>query len=343
MTTDRRYLSLGLALLLGAFVWCAHAASADYEAEVPVASRDAAAEASGLREALRIVLVRLTGDAQPEKAHGTAGLLDSAKKYVARYQFKEAGEPGQGSALWAAFDRTMLDGALRAAGVRLWTGERPNVLIWLATENGGVRTLVGDDGSNDYLPALRTRARDRGIPLLIPLLDLEDESQVGAQAVFDRANETILSGSQRYGTDTILAGALSVPQPGQWQVQWQLFLKGQADGWATQGSDLKTVLQQGLDGAVDRIVASRPSKKPATVNASTVLTVEGIASYQQYLQVLQYLRSLDRVKSVTVAGMDPAATVFTLSIATEAATLEQTIAQGGLLTPVSAGRFRLAQ
>lgn len=342
MTTDRRYLSLCLALLLGVFGVRTHAASSDYEAEIPLATRDAAAEEAGLRAALRVVLMRLTGDAQPEKARGTAALLESAKQYVARYQFKEAGEPGQGSVLWAAFDRSMLDSALRAAGVRVWTGERPNVLIWLAADNAGSRTLVGDDG-DDYIPPLRARAKDRGISLLIPLLDLEDEAQIGAQAVFDRANEKILSGSQRYGTETILAAALSAPQPGQWQAQWQLFLKGQPDGWSTQGSDLTTVLQQGLDGAVDRIVANRPSKKPATVNTSTVLTVEGIASYEQYQRVLQYLRSLDRVKSVTVAGMDPAATAFTLSIATDTAALEQTLAQGGVLTPVSGGRFRVAQ
>jgi len=62
--------------------------------------------------------------------------------------------------------------------VPIWGKQRPSTLVWLVVEDEGGRRLIGTDEESEYLSVLKERASVRGIPMLIPLLDLEDNARL---------------------------------------------------------------------------------------------------------------------------------------------------------------------
>lgn len=86
-----------------------------YEARVPVADQSAALREPALREALRDVVSRVSGDTALYQA---AGLIDQAPQLVQRYGYER--EPDGSIALVAAFDGRAVDSRLKALGLPVW-------------------------------------------------------------------------------------------------------------------------------------------------------------------------------------------------------------------------------
>jgi hypothetical protein len=319
-----------------------------YEAEVPVTSRDTTAEAAALEAALRTVLIRVAGDPAPERSRSLAPVFKAAQNYVRQFGFKEAREGGQAPlTFWAQFDSLALDSALREAGVRVWGRERPTLLVWLAVSEPGGPRLIGTDNPSAYSEALRAQAATRGVPLLLPLLDLEDETQLSAQDVVAGSIDKIESGSSRYGAEAVLSGSLINAEGGRWTARWSLIKKGQAQHWMTQGDTPQAALGAGIDRAAELLAtayASGASSPTADGTPETLeLSVEGISRFDQYAQVQMYLKSLDQVTAVTIKQADAERVLFSVTSRGGAAAVTEAIALGRTLAAVAPerGSYRL--
>ncbi|MCE6983853.1 DUF2066 domain-containing protein, partial [Pseudomonas frederiksbergensis] len=63
--------------------------------------------------------------------------------------------------------------ALRQAGLALWGNNRPSILGWWLNDSAEGSSLVGD-GQGSAEP-LRRAAQHRGLPLRLPLADLQEQ------------------------------------------------------------------------------------------------------------------------------------------------------------------------
>jgi len=157
-----------------------------YEAEVPVIDQAAATREKGVATALRVVLVKVTGDRNVASRSAIVPLLEEAQRYVQQYRYRAVSPttadgsvlPEESLELWVRFDAGTLDKRLRDLGVPIWGKQRPSTLVWLVVEDEGGRRLIGTDEESEYLSVLKERASVRGIPMLIPLLDLEDNARL---------------------------------------------------------------------------------------------------------------------------------------------------------------------
>lgn len=86
-----------------------------YEARVPVADQSAPVRENALREALRSVVARVSGDTALYQA---ATLIDQAPQLVQRYGYER--EPDGSLALVAGFDGRAVDNRLKALGLPVW-------------------------------------------------------------------------------------------------------------------------------------------------------------------------------------------------------------------------------
>src|SRR5690606_41001353 len=110
--------------------------------------------------------------------------------------------------LWAQFDGVSLSRALRQAGLPDWGTERPDVLVWLAVDDGGDRYLVSESGGQHIAPLVRQAARRRGLPVTLPLLDVEDQRALLFSDVWGGFFGRVETASQRYQPQVILTGKL---------------------------------------------------------------------------------------------------------------------------------------
>ena len=130
-----------------------------YEAEIPTTGGEPAAKTEAMEMALRVVLVKLTGDRNAAQRKGVAGLFKEPQVYIQQYGFSTSeaghGNAGGGRVLAVKFDAKALSGALRRAGLNLWGRERPLVLVGVSVGSGEKRVMVSRDDASGYTQAIR--------------------------------------------------------------------------------------------------------------------------------------------------------------------------------------------
>lgn len=241
-------LRVRLLLLLALWPTLAPAQIEDlHRVSVPVAGQAPEDRAEAFRDALERVAVRLTGRQDAVDAVAGAGLAERAERFVQEYRYRTEETESQ---LVVRFDGTALRDALVREGVAVWQRDRPPVLVWLALDGPDGRYLVGDE-SPQARDALRESMAELGVPVLFPLLDLEDQRRISISDVTGGFGDPIRQASERYGAAVVLAG--SVRADGNLRrARWMLDVDGQAENW----NDLAPGSEELFDGMA-REVASR--------------------------------------------------------------------------------------
>lgn len=313
-----------------------------YEGEVSVIDQEQANRDAAVKSAMRIVLVKLTGDRHAAARTALAPLIGEAEKYLLQYRYMEmpssqpetAVESGNVMQLWVRFDETALNNALRDLGVPVWGKERPSVLVWLAVEDEGGRQLVSLDEKPEYVAMLEQKAKSRGIVLIFPLLDLEDTSILNTSDVWGGFQRPILEASKRYHADTILAGKLVSPVPGIWEGQWTAYTGDKTNNWSAEGILPDVVLDEGIDGVVDMLASLFTESLTLAETSGVELEVNNILTVEQYARVLDYLNSLSSVTDVQVKRAAAGKMIFSLTAHGGEVAVKQAIALGRTLEPL---------
>ena len=277
-----------------------------YEAEVTWSDQGGAERAHAFSQALRQVLVKVTGLRRFADTAQIESLVENAQGLLQQYQLRTAavrlGETSvQEPRLWARFDREAVDRLVREAGLPVWGSPRPPVLVWAATETDGSLLMVGSEGSDAIAEVLRRGAASRGVSLVLPLLDLEDRALVGPPELWVEAEERIRAASERYQPGSILIGWIE--RDVVWSARWSLLLSGTAQRWKTEGDVFDLVVDEGVQEAIDALAAHYMSNVPETKGAAIVVSVSGVHDFAGYARTMRYLESLDAVESVDVLAV----------------------------------------
>ena len=160
-----------------------------YDVEVTAKSQAQADQRLAARSALREMLTRMTGLRNVPLSQPIVRALDSPEMYYVGYRFIQVRDDGE-QRLQVNFEPESIQELVSEASLPIWSADRPRVLAWLAVrEDGRIRVL---DSNSDHPLAisLRQRSRQRGVPLRLPLMDLEDRelispvSRVGRVRIF---------------------------------------------------------------------------------------------------------------------------------------------------------------
>lgn len=176
-----------------------------------------------LARALDSLSIRLTGKADAPQAPALAELRAAPEKVISQFGFE-----ADGSALVVEFDPASSERALRQAGLALWGNNRPLILAWWLEQDVAGSTLIGD--GQGAAEALRRAAQHRGLPLRLPLADLDEQLAATSEALASAELDGLAGVSERYAADVMLT-VLSAEQDGKWQAQWRIrFLDKTAQG-----------------------------------------------------------------------------------------------------------------
>lgn len=279
------------------------------------------------------LLTRVTGRREAASAPELAHLVGNASDYVNTW-----GTLGGGRVI-VGFNATAVGRELESANWPVWGAERPETLLWVAVDFGdGQRALMGETPATaewttelarfmlDLREDLDAVARERGLPITYPLLDLQDLSAISFAEVWGGFDGLVAAASERYGADAVLVGRIAVSELGP-DVRWNLIEDGRAR--AVLGTDIRG----GLDWLADQYAAEYSIAGGAR---SALLTVLDVSTFDDYARVMTHLESLSALQSVDVEGVDGSTLRVRIAARGDDSVVERLLTLGGVLAPAGA-------
>ena len=169
-----------------------------YYAEVPVESRSQGDRNQAIINGFKLMLVKVTGNRNMANQKMFSSVFKNTSRYVQQYRYKvrektimiedDAGASVETlvdkSYLQVFFDKPAVDRMLRSKGLAVWGKSRPQVLAWVGLDDQVKRRFLMSDDNDRILSELARLANNRGIPFVLPLMDLEDQSAVSETTTF---------------------------------------------------------------------------------------------------------------------------------------------------------------
>lgn len=284
-----------------------------YQAEVLSESQSDAQRRIDASEGLSQVLMRVSGRSDILQNPVIVAALKTPEQYYSEFSYArvEAGndeaaalpQPGLDplpaetprQVMRIRFAPSLIAKILREADLPVWGSNRPSVLSWMAIDDESGRQVLGEANPSLFAKTLNQAARARGVPLLLPLWDLEDSRGVSSSEIWGRFLGRIEAASKRYSPDKILVFRAESEFSNQWRGDWSLGEGGQWRSGTVYGES-----QAQLATALVGVLASVLSEQYAVTSTRSEvrLTVEGITEIQDYAEVSRYLEGLTQVMSV---------------------------------------------
>ena len=333
----------------------AHAVTVDdlHLATVEVADKSEEERSWAFREGLGRVLVKMAGSAAVLDRDGIDRLLESPDGFVQRYRYDPIGNSegevsageGEGAGreddaddeaesrfrLVVSYTGSRIEQRLEELEVVVWGEERPEVLVWLAIDDGRERHILNVNDDSGAYEALMEAARRRALPVLLPLMDTRDRERVDYVDISGGFLDTLESASGRYRGDILLVGHLR-RGGGEWRGDWTLIGAGERRAWGGTAEGVGAAVTIGVDGATDRLAAMLAGQGGERTRLSA--RIEGVATLDDYARVKEYIEGLVRIRSFALRGILPGELVFNLEVRGGVGEFERAVALGDVLEKV---------
>jgi hypothetical protein len=326
--------SRSLALVLAALLCAGTALAATfpnlYRVTVPPDAAASDQRAAAEKAAFARLLVRITGNRGAATDPQLLPLIGDARSYESSYGLDRQGRPQVG------FFPARVDQALTTLNYPVCGAERPLTLVWIAADDGagGRGMLSANELATGLTPAtvelltmIRTEltavSDERGLPLALPLLDLEDLNAVTFTDVWGGFDDRIGLASARYRADAVLIGRVRPGVIGH-DVEWLLLRDGVRQSLPGTG------LRDGIDSVADLFATELCTVGGASLTRLTVLDVVTSADYGR---VLSYLETLSVLQSVDVDSIEGGVLSLRVAARGDARVIERVLALGGVLSP----------
>jgi hypothetical protein len=331
---------LFITLILLSLSSAGHAAAVKnlYQAAAPVSSRDAQERARMTPQLLRQVMLKVVGNQSLLDAAPLEPVLQNAEQYLQQYEYQRTNiaaadltRPDQLS-LKLSFDPAAVNAAISDLQLPLWGKVRPDVLVWAVVEKDQQQRLLGlETAGQGVFKPLAQAADARGLPILMPLMDLQDQSALSVEDIRQLNQAAINQASARYGADIVLIARLTLANTGEAQIEWQASGKNLAHQWQSQGS-LQQALQSGMGQLADKMALKY---SPLADNSSPAqrlkLQISNVLDYADFNRLMSYLRQLDLITDIRVENLGSQQLDLDIAFRGSETILQRTLTVGNLL------------
>tara|TARA_B100000446_G_scaffold69048_2_gene65564 strand:- start:20089 stop:21381 length:1293 start_codon:yes stop_codon:yes gene_type:complete len=282
-----------------------------YQQSELVTGQSQAERKQAAQSALEKVLVRVSGRDFVLQENGVQTALKRAERFIEAYRYESTDETVQQEGLAVAasrlifnFSRAGVEQLLRDQQAPLWPSNRPSVLVWLVKDdlNQG-RELVSLQDGSPLAKAAAELSQLRGIPLVMPMLDLEDRLQINPNQIWGLDQAAIIEASARYNADVLLVGRYSQTSSGQWLSAWTLLHKQHQQVFDSEATDEPMLVTQGLNDATDFLASIYSIGSFGGATDSVIVQVEQVNGFRDYVKAINYLDSLEVVRHVNLAAL----------------------------------------
>ncbi|MGK0249089.1 MAG: hypothetical protein ACI910_001824, partial [Oleispira sp.] len=170
--------------------------------------------------------------------------------------------------------------------------------------NSGGRLLISEQ-SLEWQTRLGRAFSERGLPILWPINDLEDQSALPLNQLWWLISDAIAEASVRYQVDAVLAGKLNQSAEGIWQYEGILMQGDQNLSILTEGdSPLAALINVSTE--VGKFFADQFAiqSDPMNGRSGIRIRVKKVKDFSDYSKVLAYFESISGVRLVEVVQVD---------------------------------------
>lgn len=330
---------LPLLLLLGAWHMPAGAVIVDdlFTVELPVADQTTSLRLESFSQAFRQVVVKVSGSDDALRSPAFKRPIERSARYVKQFRYLNRNQPDEEEFdagrlyLRIDFDQQLIKSLLREHNFPVWGRERPSSLLVISYDvNENIR-LVSDDSTPDLIESLDQAAAVHAVPVLFPLMDLEDIALVNIGDIVAREYESIDTMATRYTPDALLVGQI-VGRSGQgWNGDWEVRFADQIFKWKHKASSKKAVIDQVIKHLARILALEYALEDHRRVEQSLLLSVSALEGIENLIKVQKYLKSLNVVDSVRVAMISNDVITYRLKLRNDASDLQRLIEFGEVL------------
>ncbi|MCK8115937.1 DUF2066 domain-containing protein [Pseudoalteromonas sp. 2CM37A] len=273
-------------------------------------SRDTRLAAS--RKALLNVLVKVSGDESADQNKLAQQRTKNISDYMLKFEYDEKAN-GQLN-LVVKFEARKINELIKELNLPLWGVQRPLVAIWLGIEDNWRRELVTQESYPQLEQLIYDKAGRRGLPVVVPLLDLQDRRLVGIPEVWGNFSEPVEEASRRYSAErSITARMYQEPDSETWILDWRFTNDDLFDSNRLEGDKQQLVGQM-----IDSLALGLANEYAIDPNAyyeqaAATLTLKGTQSFVDIELAKRRLQSLSVVTQATIMRKTPEFVEFKLN------------------------------
>ena len=308
-----------------------------FTVELPVADQTTSLRLESFSEAFKQVIVKVSGSDDALQSPAFERPIANSARYVKQFRYVNRSLPEDEEddvgrlILRIDFDQRLIEGLLREQNFPVWGRERPSTLLVISYDVNENIKLVSDDATPELVEALDRAAAIHAVPVLFPLMDLEDIALVSIGAIASRQYEDIDVMARRYAPNALLVGQI-VGRSGQgWQGDWEVRFDGQVFKWTFKASARQAVVDQVIRNLARILALEYALAGHQRVEQSLLLSVSDLEGIEKLIRVQQYLKSLNVVESVRVAMVSKDVVTYRLQLRNEAEDLQRLIEFGEVL------------
>lgn len=203
-----------------------------YQVRERLESQDPAVRDAGLQQSMQTLIQRLTGSDKAAKG-ALAKFVQKPNSLYVRYGF-------DGNTLIVDYDASAVENAFNQANIATWGDNRPLIISWWVVDRLSGAGLLSDGRQGSA--AIYQAAHYRGVPVRLPMGDLEEQVFSNAKALKDK--QALQQASAKYAAEGVLT--VNAKERGMdWSGNWLFIYAGQEYKGSAKGV--------GIDGLAEEI------------------------------------------------------------------------------------------
>jgi hypothetical protein len=313
-----------------------------YVESVAVADQQAIARSEAAATGMAPVLIRVSGSSTVLLNSDIQRAIKNAARYLNKFSYQKTPPSADSSSeglqplpytLELQFRKPAILDLLRASNEPIWAEDRPATLVWLVVDNlTGRRLPLGDD-ETELRQIVEASAARRGLPLVWPVYDLQEQATVSLDSLWAADPDAIALASQRYDVSGTLLGRLLGTSDGKWRVAWEYSFSDGSTYWDSECEVLANCINGPID-AVAELMSSRYALISTDQGNVAKVKIVGVSSFEDYGTLLFYFKQLIAVSDVALSSIKGDVFEFTLGLTANRTKLEELISLNKRLVPV---------
>ena len=280
-----------------------------YEVLVPVLDQTSATREQAFQQVFDGVVRKLTGRDDIATSTKLSGFRAKAGTYVSQFHYQERSvaeqtAPDEAHYLRVRFNESAINQILRQHNLPLWGADRPSMLIWVAQDIDGQRSIVTPLDFAPVRDEMTLAADNWGIPAVYPVMDFDDIGALSLSELWGLFQEPVERASKRYGANAVMAMRVWTTDKNLWSGRTLFLLNGQiytksyenVSPTALANAAMADVAKHMFD--MFAVSAGSAADEPVTV------IVDNVKSVRDYARLMNSLDSLTAVRHVAMAQVD---------------------------------------
>jgi len=322
-----------------------------YQANIAVDSQTSKQRNIAIKKAMQAVVLKVGGTPEVLDDASMRKAMNNAASYLSQYYYQTQSSQGNSNQLTLVvkFNESKVNQLFQQADLAIWGSIRPQILLWLIDENGFERTILSNASASPLIESSLDFSTRRGLPLLFPLMDLDDASQINLTDIWGRFVEPIRDASSRYAPEAIVVMRVSnsslldsndeddlsrseINDSGldcgllctndsmgdQYVLDWIFISPKEGEvhqsnlGLSYQGDNKVSLLTQGLSDITSLIY--QQYALTTTENNRFILDIANVTSLTQDHALYNFLSELSAVKEATLVSVNGTTRRYDLSV-----------------------------